>query len=388
MNAAAPQPARIRRLPSRRRIIIGALGALTPILMNLLVADFNAMPTLTRFDLLGYAIRFVVLLLIGGMVGYFHADEVNTLKLFQLGIAGPALLTGYISAKSASPAATSAQVSLLVPTAYAQTAEQQAPEVPSSKETAIDEFWRGLSRAGTELASPDSKIGQARDLCRKLQQEIDLTSERPQGITKTREIIAGYRLDRDKAYEALFAALNSISEARENIAANVAELGLAIDQLLSSHTRIKQGEGAHEQNVGSLRNTLQRLKDKRTSDSVNLSDVVAAFAGIVREQVSEDRPRRVLRMLQEMQERRRDEDAMIEEAMRMLEKIAVDHSDRRENHRALETATKNAGDSRDRLVSDSNQLADAVGVADALRQTLVAIGNRLNEDLEKQVLKR
>ena len=62
-------------MKSYKRILIGALGAFTPVLLNLLVADFNVMPTLTRYDLLGYAVRSIVLLFIGGLVGYFNKGE-------------------------------------------------------------------------------------------------------------------------------------------------------------------------------------------------------------------------------------------------------------------------------------------------------------------------
>src|SRR5437762_7282901 len=100
MTSPTPESKRKRDIASHKRILIGALGAFTPILMNLLIVDFNVIPTLTKYDFIGYSVRTLVLLFIGGIVGYFNKSERNMMKLFQLGLAAPALITASINAKS------------------------------------------------------------------------------------------------------------------------------------------------------------------------------------------------------------------------------------------------------------------------------------------------
>ena len=115
-------------MKSSQRVLIGALGAFTPVLLNLLVADFNVMPTLTRYDLLGYVVRAMVLLFIGGLVGYLNKSERSMIKLFQLGIAAPALITASINAKPSQTSAAGlakqpAGVAALLPVALAQSGQ-------------------------------------------------------------------------------------------------------------------------------------------------------------------------------------------------------------------------------------------------------------------------
>lgn len=63
-------------MKTRQKIIIGGLGALTPIIMNLLVVDINVLViNLTIFAFIGYAIRVVILFYIGGLVAFLHKNE-------------------------------------------------------------------------------------------------------------------------------------------------------------------------------------------------------------------------------------------------------------------------------------------------------------------------
>lgn len=88
-------------MPTHKKIFIGGLGALTPIIMNLLVVDFNILlVNLTTFALIGYLIRVVVLFYLGGLVSYLHKDEKSPLKVFEFGIIAPALLTALINANN------------------------------------------------------------------------------------------------------------------------------------------------------------------------------------------------------------------------------------------------------------------------------------------------
>ncbi|MBI5287187.1 MAG: SPOR domain-containing protein [Deltaproteobacteria bacterium] len=126
-----------------KKILIGGLGALTPILMNLLVVDLNILlVNLTFLAFLGYIIRVVILFYLGGLVAYLHRDENSPVKLFELGIAAPALITALLNAGhvevSSKPIA-----SILIPSVYAQTEDVKRFSLP--EETRTQQLWRGLT---------------------------------------------------------------------------------------------------------------------------------------------------------------------------------------------------------------------------------------------------
>jgi hypothetical protein len=80
------------------RMRIGCLGALTPILINVLIVDLQtALSNITLVSAVFYAIRIVALCAAACLVVYLNSDETKPIKLFQLGIAAPALLTGMIN---------------------------------------------------------------------------------------------------------------------------------------------------------------------------------------------------------------------------------------------------------------------------------------------------
>lgn len=88
-------------LDSKKRILIGAIGGISPIIISLLVVDVISLYKETGLiDGIGLGIRFLVLIFIGGLVGYLHQNEQEPFKLFQLGIAAPALLTTAINGNS------------------------------------------------------------------------------------------------------------------------------------------------------------------------------------------------------------------------------------------------------------------------------------------------
>jgi hypothetical protein len=165
-------------MTSHKRIVIGALGAFTPFFLNLYFADFNVIRTLTGLDLLGYLVRSIVLLLIGGLVGYLNKTERNMIKLFQLGIAAPALLTAWINTKpisqtsAASMTKPPAAVSALFPVALAQTGQPPMGMTAGSlSESPLQQFWRGLSSSGIQLGPPDFQIAQYKLILSRLEQE-------------------------------------------------------------------------------------------------------------------------------------------------------------------------------------------------------------------------
>lgn len=89
-------------MTGRKRFFIGGAGALMPILITLMSIDF-----ITMFDtesgvsighIIGFVTRYIILFTIGGIIAYLHEDETKAFKLFQIGIAAPALVTSLITA--------------------------------------------------------------------------------------------------------------------------------------------------------------------------------------------------------------------------------------------------------------------------------------------------
>lgn len=80
-------------LTIRERLMIGGLGALTPVMANLLVVDLkHVLAEAELYSILGYIIRCSVLFVIGVVVAYLHDDETNKVKMFQFGMGAPAML--------------------------------------------------------------------------------------------------------------------------------------------------------------------------------------------------------------------------------------------------------------------------------------------------------
>src|SRR5437016_3114346 len=80
-------------MSNRARFFWGGAGALAPILLNLLVVDLVgvfrelAWPVVT-----GYAVKVLILFVIGGLWAAMHRAEVEPVKLFQMGIVAPAII--------------------------------------------------------------------------------------------------------------------------------------------------------------------------------------------------------------------------------------------------------------------------------------------------------
>ena len=92
--ATPPRPS----LTTRERLMLGALGALTPQIANLLVVDLESVLSQANlFSAAGYAIRVLALAGVGMFVAYLHDDETNKVKAFQFGMAAPAMLLAAIN---------------------------------------------------------------------------------------------------------------------------------------------------------------------------------------------------------------------------------------------------------------------------------------------------
>jgi hypothetical protein len=143
-------------MSNRQKIFIGGLGALTPIIMNLLIVDLSVtLENLKWGVLVGYIIRVLVLFYIGGIIAFLHKDENSSIKLCELGIAAPALIIAMINAtnigehkipKVAGKKAVSS--TLFISQAYAQPSDKKVFSLP--KETTFEQVKRGLFGSKTE----------------------------------------------------------------------------------------------------------------------------------------------------------------------------------------------------------------------------------------------
>jgi SPOR domain len=99
----ATSPKRRRTaIATREKIFIGGLGALTPILVNLLVVDLELVfSKLTTLVFLGYALRVLFLFYLGGLYAYLHKKENDAVRIFELGIVAPALIISIVNGTNA-----------------------------------------------------------------------------------------------------------------------------------------------------------------------------------------------------------------------------------------------------------------------------------------------
>jgi hypothetical protein len=78
----------------KKRLFIGCLGALAPILVNLCVVDLNTVFShLLPLEAFTYFVRLIGLCAAACVVIYLNSDEFRPVKLFQLGIMAPAIIT-------------------------------------------------------------------------------------------------------------------------------------------------------------------------------------------------------------------------------------------------------------------------------------------------------
>jgi hypothetical protein len=141
-------------MTSSTRFWIGGGGAMLPLLVTLLAVDLG--PLIDHPDLLsvgtyvGAAIRYIVLFAIGGIVAALNSDEVQPVKLVQLGIAAPALISTYVNAQPPKPPPgqpPAARVSMysfdLVSSAHA------AGPTPDDGRIVVAQFFSDVLRAAT-----------------------------------------------------------------------------------------------------------------------------------------------------------------------------------------------------------------------------------------------
>ena len=138
-----------------RRFLWGGLGALAPTLISLAILDHMSVAEYISDieektpELGGYGFRVLALFVIGGLWAFFHRSEIEPLKLFQLGVVAPAMITGMINASNVSRhtrADESAWLDIpftLMSSAHAEETTQVPPPAPD-QQSAVDQFINGL----------------------------------------------------------------------------------------------------------------------------------------------------------------------------------------------------------------------------------------------------
>jgi hypothetical protein len=148
--AAPTRLAPAAELTVREKLMLGAIGAVTPLAVNLLIVDHLALANLTILTLAGYLIRVLVLIGLGSLVVYLNIDEGNRMRVFQLGLAAPALLTALINGANQRSLMQSQQFvtprSDAIFTAVLHAQETERPrQFVIPRETKSEQVWRGLS---------------------------------------------------------------------------------------------------------------------------------------------------------------------------------------------------------------------------------------------------
>lgn len=148
-------------LTGRQRIILAGLGALVPIVLNLLVVDLGTVfSSATAITIATWTFRVLVLFALGAITGWMHQQEHDRVKIFQLGIVAPALLTSLANGTNVekhgreapgskpSPVSQTGAIdlgSLFVSTAWAQEGEVVYSFTKPPEESVRAQVVRGLT---------------------------------------------------------------------------------------------------------------------------------------------------------------------------------------------------------------------------------------------------
>lgn len=205
-------------MPTRKKIFIGGLGALTPILMNLLVVDFRALQVnITTFSVIGYILRVVILFYLGGLVAFLHKDEKSPVKLFQLGITAPALITALLNAgnvevpkAAAEGPGTPVSIGMLISSAYAETSQPlEIRKFSHSEESQTQQLFRGLTGSTPQkvwfvIESSYLKLEEAKAEAEKITKSntgFNGSVYAPYGSNRLYSVVIGSNLTQDEAQQ-------------------------------------------------------------------------------------------------------------------------------------------------------------------------------------------
>jgi hypothetical protein len=138
-------------LTVRQKVLLGAIGAITPLALNLLVVDQLTLTGLTVLTSVGYVIRVIALTGLGVLVVFLNRDEDNRLRIFQLGLAAPALVTALLNGANQRTLLETQQfvrpssaALFSLPVVHAAQAVR-ARQFVIPRETQSEQVWRGLT---------------------------------------------------------------------------------------------------------------------------------------------------------------------------------------------------------------------------------------------------
>jgi hypothetical protein len=80
------------------KCLLASLGALLPLIMSLYYTEWSVLAqNFTLGIFIGYCIKVIILVFLGGLIGYLYKSETNRWKILQLGIAAPSIMLGLIN---------------------------------------------------------------------------------------------------------------------------------------------------------------------------------------------------------------------------------------------------------------------------------------------------
>jgi hypothetical protein len=113
--------------------LLGAFGGLLPILVSALTVDLSPIidhpGILTIGNYVGYAIRVLVLIVLGGAMALLNSEVKQPFAIVQLGIAAPALVTSFINAAPTKPLSVQQAYMSIISAANAQESTSVAPRI-------------------------------------------------------------------------------------------------------------------------------------------------------------------------------------------------------------------------------------------------------------------
>jgi hypothetical protein len=138
-------------METKNKILIGGLGALAPVVVNLLVTDLEVLLlSVTILAVIGLLIKAAILFSVGGLVATLHKDEKNPIRIFELGILAPALIISMVNGANIDTSKIQAQISetsapsfSLVASLYALPPQEDVKQFTLSRENPTQQFLRG-----------------------------------------------------------------------------------------------------------------------------------------------------------------------------------------------------------------------------------------------------
>jgi hypothetical protein len=128
---------------------LGALGGLLPIVASLISIDLAPIidhaSALTPGNYIGYTIRVLALVILGGTMAALNSEVKNPLALVQIGIAAPALLTAFINGGAAAATGPRTAHATLSFVSIAKAGELQEGQLQLAGGL-FDDILRGITR--------------------------------------------------------------------------------------------------------------------------------------------------------------------------------------------------------------------------------------------------